>query len=81
MNDLQPCPFCGEPAESDSQQAYRAITDGKIGYSASVYCTHCPAQISFCYADQPEMCKEDVMALVIEWWNERKPDSAAAPHE
>jgi hypothetical protein len=80
MEQLNPCPFCGEPAESDSQQAYRALTDGKIGYAASVYCTHCPANLTFCYDDARDMCQEDMFDLVVEWWNNRASSLSATPN-
>lgn len=72
MNELLPCPFCGGAAESDSQQPYRAMDDGRVRKAAAIYCTVCPAQISFCYHDAQDRSEEDVQDYVRGLWNARK---------
>lgn len=69
---LLPCPFCGsQNVEADSRQAYRALVGGLIGHAAAVNCCECDAEMLRCYADMPDVPRDDVMADLIETWNRR----------
>lgn len=68
---LEPCPFCGGDAESDSQRHYRNISTGNLEKSAAIYCTKCNADMAWCYRDTPEIEREQVMLLLTEQWNTR----------
>lgn len=64
---LNPCPFCGGPADLDCHRSFRSITDGRIEKAIAVYCTDCSADISVCYSDVPDIQPEQL----IEMWNRR----------
>jgi hypothetical protein len=70
---LRPCPFCGEPAETDDRRDYRNISTGKIGRAVAVYCTRCPADMTFCCEDATERHPDDLMAELLDNWNRRAP--------
>lgn len=75
---LLPCPFCGGPAETDSQQGYRSLSTGRIGSAAAVYCTgSCSASMTLCDADVPELSSEDRLNVLVENWNRRLPIEAS----
>lgn len=69
---LLPCPFCGSAdIESDTSRYYRAITSRLIGKAAAINCNGCDAEMMRCYADMPDVPRDDVMADLIETWNRR----------
>lgn len=68
---LKPCPFCGGPAELDSQQSYKNITTGNLGLAAAIYCPVCPVNMSLCYEDMWNMDADSVVGFVIGAWNTR----------
>ncbi len=68
---ILPCPFCGGIAEIDTLSTYRAISDGHMAHSVSIYCLSCDAQMMRCYADHPGEEREDVCAALTEAWNTR----------
>lgn len=72
---LRACPFCGGAAEIDTQQGYRAMRTGNIGTSIAIYCTKCPASMSICREDVPDIEPE---WLVGEW--NRRADEGKTPN-
>lgn len=73
-DELKPCPFCGGPAELDSQRAFLAIPSGKLATGIAIYCVgECPADMMICRPDVPDVTVEQV----IELWN-RRADPASA---
>ncbi len=72
-DELKPCPCCRGDAEMDTQQAFRALADGRIGHACAIYCVKCSLTVSWCYADVPELSHEDVAREVTEAWNRRAP--------
>ncbi len=68
--NLLPCPFCGEPAESDMQRGFVAY-NFKPGTAVAIYCSKCPADMSFCYEDFMGHTPEELMAMLITQWNLR----------
>ena len=71
MSELKPCPFCGGEAEADTMQGFRAMASGRLENAAAIYCRDCSAQMSFCYSDEPDIPREDVMANLVVAWNTR----------
>ena len=71
MNEFKPCPFCGGEAEMDTQRAYRPVNGGPSGNEVAIYCTGCPADVSFSYEDVPELTSERLVATVTDMWNAR----------
>lgn len=73
---LRACPFCGGGAELDTQQPYRNISTGNIRTAVAIYCTQCPASMS--------ICREDVPDIEPEWlageWN-RRADEGKTPND
>lgn len=74
---LLPCPFCGQPAEADSQRAYRNMTTGNLEIAAAIYCTACSADMTWCYRDTPDVDRETAVASLVDQWNTRpgEPDN------
>jgi hypothetical protein len=71
---LKPCPFCGGPAEADSQQPFATVTNGRLGKQAAVYCAGaCGATITLCKPDAPDLSSEEALQVVVEHWNRRTP--------
>lgn len=66
MPDLKPCPFCGEPAEMDTQQHFVSYKGERLTQIA-VYCTRCPAHLGGCKEDFPDVSAE----WIAELWNAR----------
>lgn len=73
-----PCPFCGGEAETDTMQAFRALSTGRLENAAAVYCHACTNQMTVCYSDVSDIPRDTVMADLIIAWNRRTPDIAAA---
>lgn len=73
---LLPCPFCGKPAEADSQRGYRNMRTGNLENAAAVYCTACNADMTWCYRDTPDIDCEAAMASLVDQWNTRAPSTA-----
>ena len=71
---LKPCPFCGECAELDVDQGYRALVGGEIGTAVAVYCTECAAYMGFCREDYPELTINELREIVVAEWNRRALD-------
>ena len=65
--ELKPCPFCGEPAEIDTQQSYRNFMAGRLETGIAVYCVGCGAQTTLCRGDIPDLEPE----MVVNLWNAR----------
>lgn len=65
--EINHCPFCGFPADSDSVRPFRALSTGKLDDHVVVYCTGCPAEIAISPADVPGV----TMDYVVELWNRR----------
>ncbi|CAN5950728.1 unnamed protein product [Sphagnum jensenii] len=78
MGEPLNCPCCDGVAETDSQQPYRNFVTGKLGNAASVYCRECGLTVSHCYADLPDMDRDDVMSMAVEQWNNRAINSHIA---
>jgi len=76
-NKLEPCPFCGGAPELDSQQAYRALVDGKVGTRFVIYCTGCNADMGFCREDVESCNHEGAEQEIITTWNTRPAPSEA----
>jgi len=76
--ELKPCPFCGGDAELDTMQGYRALSSGRLGNRATVYCTRCGADMGFCYEDAPGTPSEDIVNQVVDDWNRRSVNSLPA---
>jgi hypothetical protein len=66
-----PCPFCGENAETDRQQSFRALSDGKIHTSVAIFCPKCPVNMSLSRADLPEYTDDELYDVLVEKWNAR----------
>lgn len=66
-----PCPFCGEDAEADRQQSFRALSDGKIHSNVAIYCPKCPVNMSLSRADLPEYTDDELYDVLVEKWNAR----------
>lgn len=64
--ELKPCPFCGADAEMDTQRGFIAY-NGKHLSAIAAYCTRCPADISGCKEDFPDITPEWIAGL----WNSR----------
>jgi hypothetical protein len=81
MEELKPCPFCGEDAELDTQQPYRSCGDGQWQTQVSIYCIghgECPAHMSICREDCPGVTTEHLVNDLIGKWNTRPvPDGYA----
>jgi hypothetical protein len=71
MSSIKPCPFCGYPAEIDTQQPYRNFQSGVLGSAVAVYCTGCIANMSICREDVPDVDAD----MVIKLWNARNKGS------
>jgi hypothetical protein len=78
MTELKPCPFCGSPAETDSNRGYRAIGNGKLGRGVAVYCTECNADMMYCCEDLVGCTPEEILDDLIQNWN-RRPATPATP--
>lgn len=76
--ELKPCPFCGGDAELDTMQGYLALSSGRLGNRATVYCTRCGADMGFCYEDAPGTPSEDIVNQVVDDWNRRAVNSLPA---
>lgn len=68
--NLLPCPFCGEPAESDHSRGFIDYK-GKSGNAVAIYCTKCLADMTLCHGDFPGDTPEHLMSIVAETWNKR----------
>ena len=79
-DELLPCPFCGEPAEMDTRQSFRSVFTGEMLEQVSIYCTSCSAEISH-YPGDLSMCRESVIELCIDAWNNRATIDLAAERE
>lgn len=79
--DLLPCPFCGGKAETDSMQAFRRMTDGRVSTQCAVYCTKCSASITACHDDHKEYCAADILQILTDAWNIRIPPKSPAKPE
>ena len=66
-----PCPFCGEPAETDTQRGYSQWPSGKPGTAIAVYCTQCPADMTLCKEDHRGEPPEYLLQVLVEAWNKR----------
>ena len=71
MTELKPCPFCGGAPELDSQQAYRALSSGKVGTRFVIYCTSCNADMGFCREDIESCNQEGAEQEIVTAWNTR----------
>jgi restriction alleviation protein Lar len=67
---LEPCPFCGEPAELDRSRGFRAM-NGKLGDAVAIYCTACNADMTLCKDDVRPMTDDEMVELLTEQWNKR----------
>lgn len=67
---LLPCPFCGEPAESDHSRGFIDYKRNPAN-AVAIYCTKCLADMTICYGDHPESSPEELMAICAEHWNKR----------
>lgn len=74
MLELKPCPFCGGEAELDANRSFREFVSGEISRAVSAYCTWCPAEITVCVPDVPDITPEQV----AEMWNQRTESAAVA---
>lgn len=70
-SDLLPCPFCGCPAEVDTQRSYTPIGGGPTGKQVAIYCHNCPADMSVCLEDVPEATTEQLYEELRDFWNSR----------
>jgi len=71
MTTLKPCPFCGEPAEADTQRGYSQWPSGKPGNEVAIYCTACPCEMALCREDHPGEPGDYLLELLTEAWNKR----------
>jgi hypothetical protein len=74
---LEPCPFCGEPAEIDTMQAFRALVGGDVQKCVAIYCTVCTVQVQHCYKDHPGEDRDALRDDLIAAWNRRACVSSA----
>jgi len=69
--ELLPCPFCGGDPELDTQQAYRALSSGRVGTRFVIYCTSCNADMGYCHEDIESSNHEATDREIIAAWNRR----------
>lgn len=69
--ELLPCPFCGGPAEADTQRAYAPLGGGLTGKQVAIYCHECPADMSVCCEDVPEATPDQLYDELRDHWNAR----------
>ena len=72
MNENKPCPFCGEPAEVDSQRGFTNYK-GERGVAVAIYCSKCPCDMTLCLDDYPGYETEELVSILTTHWNKRTP--------
>lgn len=68
MDELKPCPFCGETPDADNPDTFQSSQGRKWGY---VVCCGQGPEVRTGYRPVSEW-KDDAIA----WWNSRSPDPA-----
>lgn len=64
MTTLKPCPFCRGHAELAVWRRYRHIRTGELQFAITIACTDCPAEMTVCRADVPDITADQV---VLAW--------------
>jgi RecJ-like exonuclease len=77
---LMPCRFCWGRAEMDKRRSYRSMASGDIKSAVAIYCLKCPAEMSMCHEDHPNLSVEEMAEVLSNQWN-RQDVKAANHHE
>ena len=77
QDELKACPFCGAPAELDTDQGFRHYGNGRLLSQVAVYCTGCGVAHSN-YRGDLGLDHEQTVAVTVEAWNTRADRALAA---
>jgi Lar family restriction alleviation protein len=70
--NLKPCPFCGEAAETDHYRGVISIgAHSHLQNECAIYCTSCRADMAALHDDNTGRTVEEIMAALTEDWNRR----------